>query len=155
MEIHVKRIRQGKNSTLSELYIDGEFICYVLEDSVRDEKIPGSTAIPAGRYKLAFRRYGGMNGQYKRLFPDFHKGMIQLMDVPNFSYIYIHMGNNFSDTSGCLLVGKTMKYFKDWDEYEIRKSKKAYMSLYQRLAAMMEKREVYVVISDELQGIKT
>ena len=150
MEIHVKRIRQGKNSTLSELYVDDEFICYVLEDSVRDEKISGSTAIPAGRYKLAFRRYGGMNGRYKRLFPDFHKGMIQLMDVPNFSYIYIHMGNNFSDTSGCLLVGKTMKYDKDWNEYEIRKSRKAYIPLYKLLAAMMEKNEVYVVISDEL-----
>lgn len=145
--IYVKRTKQGKNSTLSELYIDGEFICYVLEDSVRDEKILGSTAIPTGRYKLAFRRYGRMNGHYKRLFPDFHKGMIQLMDVPNFSYIYIHIGNNFSDTSGCLLVGKTMKYDKDWDEYEIRKSRKAYISLYKRLATMMEKEEVFIVIS--------
>lgn len=144
--IHVKRIRQGKNSTLSELYIDGEFICYVLEDSVRDKKIKGSTAIPAGRYQLAFRRYGGMHGRYHRLFPDFHKGMIQLMDVPNFSYIYIHIGNNFSDTSGCLLVGKTMKYFKRQDEYEIRQSRKAYIALYKRLVAMMEKGEVYVLI---------
>lgn len=144
--IHVKRIRQGKNSTLSELYIDGEFICYVLEDSVRDKKIKGSTAIPAGRYRLAFRRYGGMHGRYHRLFPDFHKGMIQLMDVPNFSYIYIHIGNNFSDTSGCLLVGKTMKYFKRQDEYEIRQSRKAYIALYKRLVAMMEKGEVYVLI---------
>ena len=144
--IHVKRIRQGKNSTLSELYIDGEFICYVLEDSVRDKKIKGSTAIPAGRYRLAFRRYGGMHGRYHRLFPDFHKGMIQLMNVPNFSYIYIHIGNNFSDTSGCLLVGKTMKYFKRQDEYEIRQSRKAYIALYKRLVAMMEKGEVYVLI---------
>lgn len=150
MEIHVKRVRQGKNSTLSELSIDGEFSCYVLEDSVRDKKIKGSTAIPAGRYRLAFRRYGGMHGRYHRLFPDFHRGMIQLMDVPNFSYIYIHMGNNFSDTSGCLLVGKTVKYFKKQKEYEIRQSRKAYVALYNRLAAAMENGEVYIVISDAL-----
>lgn len=148
MEIHVKRSRQGKNSTLSVLYIDGEQVCYVLEDSVRDEKIKGSTAIPAGRYKLAFRRYGGMHGRYHRLFPDFHKGMIQLMDVPNFSYIYIHMGNNFADTAGCLLVGKTKKYFKKKHEFEIRQSRKTYIPLYKRLAAMMEKGEVFIKIHE-------
>ena len=148
MEIHVKRSRQGKNSTLSVLYIDGEQICYVLEDSVRDKKIKGSTAIPAGRYKLTFRRHGGMHGRYHRLFPDFHKGMIQLMDVPNFSYIYIHMGNNFSDTSGCLLVGQKVKYFKKQKEYEIRQSRKAYIALYKRLSAMMEQGEVFIVIRD-------
>lgn len=150
MKIQVKRVKQGKNSTLSELSIDGEFSCYVLEDSVRDKKIKGSTAIPAGRYKLAFRRYGGMHGRYHRLFPDFHRGMIQLMDVPNFSYIYIHMGNNFSDTSGCLLVGEKVKYFKKQKEYEIRQSRKAYVVLYNRLSVAMEKGEVYVVISDAL-----
>ena len=148
MEIHVKRRRQGNNSTLSVLYIDGEHVCYVLEDSVRDKKIKGRTAIPAGRYKLAFRPYGGMHGRYHRLFPDFHKGMIQLMDVPNFSYIYIHMGNNFADTAGCLLVGKTKKYFKKSHEFEIRKSKKAYIPLYKRLAAMMEKGDVFIKIHE-------
>ena len=146
MEVYVKRSRQGKNSTLSELYIGGERICYVLEDSVREEKIKGSTAIPAGRYKLAFRRLGGMHSRYQKLFPSFHRGMIQLMDVPNFSYIYIHMGNNFADTSGCLLVGNIKRYDKDWDDYEIYESRKAYIPLYKRLAAMMEKGEVYLVI---------
>src|SRR5690606_32791950 len=139
VEIHVKRVRQGKNSTLSELYIDGEYTCYVLEDSVRDEKIKGSTAIPAGRYKLEFNRYGAMNGRYKRMFPKFHRGMIELKDIPNFSYVYIHIGNTYADTAGCLLVGNTMRYDKDWGEYEIYQSKKAYAMLYRRLAAMMEK----------------
>jgi len=148
MEIHVKRIKQGKNSTLSELYIDGEFDCYVLEDLVRDKKIKGSTAIPAGRYKLEFNRYGGMNGRYKRKFPKFHKGMIELTGIPNFSYVYIHIGNTYADTSGCLLVGNMMRYDKDWSEYEIYQSKKAYVSLYKRLCAMMEKGEVFVVISN-------
>src|SRR5690606_2664467 len=73
MEVYVKRVRQGKNSTLSELYIGGEHICYVLEDSVREEKIPTKTAIPAGRYKLAFRQLGGMHGRYSKRFPRFHK----------------------------------------------------------------------------------
>src|SRR5690606_9529274 len=85
--VYVKRSRQGKNSTLSALYIDGEHICYVLEDSVREEKIPTKTAIPAGRYKLAFRQLGGMHGRYSKRFPRFHKGMLELQNVPNYSYV--------------------------------------------------------------------
>lgn len=143
--IEVIRQAQGKNSTLSHLYINGEFTCYVLEDSVRDVKIKGSTAIPAGRYRLAFNRYGGMNARYKRRFPDLHRGMIELQNVPNFSYIYIHIGNTFADTEGCLLVGKRMKKLDDGD-YEIYKSQKAYKELYARLADSMEQGEVYLVI---------
>ena len=151
MEILVTNSRQGNNSTLSSLFINDEFVCYVLEDSVRDEKIAGSTAIPAGRYKLAFNRYGAMNGRYKRWFPEFHRGMIELTGIPNFSYVYIHMGNNFGDTAGCLLVGKQLKYFKREHEYEIRKSRAAYVALYQRLAKAMEEEEVYLTIERKKQ----
>lgn len=35
----VKRIRQGNNSTLSEIYVDNMLICYGLEDAVRELKI--------------------------------------------------------------------------------------------------------------------
>ena len=146
MEVIVQRIKQGKNSTLSELYIGDERVCYVLEDLVREEKIKGSTAIPAGRYKLAFNRYGAMNGRYKRKFPKFHKGMIELTGIPNFSYVYIHIGNNYADTSGCLLVGKTKHYDKDWGEYEVYQSRKAYITLYKRLCALMEQGDVFLVI---------
>jgi 23S rRNA-/tRNA-specific pseudouridylate synthase len=69
------------------------------------------------------------------------------MDVSNFSYIYIHMDNNFSDTSGFLLVGKTVKYFVKEDEFEIRQSRKAYIALCKWLSAMMEKRKVYIICS--------
>ncbi|PRD48042.1 DUF5675 family protein [Sphingobacterium haloxyli] len=55
------------------------------------------------------------------------------------NYNTIRMGNNFSDTAGCLLVGKTKKYFKKSHEFEIRQSRKAYIPLYKRLAAMMER----------------
>ena len=150
MEIHVKRVRQGKNSTLSELSIGGEFVCYVLEDSVRDKKIKGSTAIPAGRYKLAFNRYGAMNGRYKRWYPKFHKGMIELTGIPNFSYVYIHKGNTHANTAGCLLIGNTMRYDKNFGDYEVHQSEKAYKKVYKRLSAMMEKGEVYLIISDVL-----
>lgn len=142
--IKVRRTKKGQNSTLSEIYVDGKFFCYGLEDSVREYKIKGSTAIPAGFYRLGLNKYGGMNARYKRLFPDWHKGMLELMDIPNFSYVYIHIGNNFGDTSGCLLVGKSMA-FVDGD-YEVYQSKKAYKALYAKLIEMMLNGEVFVEI---------
>lgn len=144
--VNVKRVKKGENSTLSEIYVDGEFFCYGLEDSVRDYKIKGSTAIPAGKYKLGLNTYGAMNARYKRLFPDLHKGMIEILAIPDFSYVYIHIGNNFGDTAGCLLVGYTMTYVKDTREYEIYQSKKAYKALYKRLLGLMAQGEVWLQI---------
>ena len=146
MKLTVKRIRQGKNSTLSEIYLDGDFFCYGLEDLVREEKIKGSTAIPAGTYTLRLNTYGGMNARYKRKFPTMHRGMIELLDVPNFQYIYIHIGNNFGDTAGCLLVGES--YTKDEDgDYILLKSAKAYRRLYSQLVDAVGKGEAEIIIN--------
>lgn len=128
MLLTIKRIRQGKNSTLSEIYLDGSFVCYGLEDSVRDRKVKGSTAIPAGRYRLGVNNYGGMNSRYKKDYPNMHRGMIEIMHIPEYSYVYIHVGNNFSHTAGCLLVGKSFVY-EDKD-YILSQSAKAYKMLY-------------------------
>lgn len=131
MKLTVKRIRQGNNSTLSEVYIDNRFCCYGLEDLVRDRKIKGATAIPAGTYPLRLNTYGAMNARYKRKFPDMHRGMIEIGDIPNFKYVYIHIGNNFADTAGCLLVGDS--YREEDGEYILLKSAKAYKRLYAEL----------------------
>ncbi|MDR2273515.1 MAG: DUF5675 family protein [Sphingobacterium sp.] len=144
--VNVKRIAKGENSTLSEIYVNGEFFCYGLEDSVRDYKIKGSTAIPAGSYKLGLNTYGAMNARYNRLFPGLHKGMIEIQGIPDFSYVYIHIGNNFGDTAGCLLVGYTMKLIRRISEYEIYQSKKAYKALYKRLLSLMAQGEVCLQI---------
>lgn len=128
MELTLKRVRQGNNSTLSELYIDGRFQCYGLEDTVRDVKIKGRTAIPAGTYPLGLNRGGGMNTAYKKRFPDMHQGMIEIRTIPNFSLVYIHIGNTHDDTEGCLLVGT---YFhKSNDDWGVYQSANAYTQLY-------------------------
>ena len=44
------RIAQGKESTLSQLYINGIFQCYLLEDKIRAQKIASETAIPVGEF---------------------------------------------------------------------------------------------------------
>ena len=85
--------------------VDGQFVCFGLEDEYREEKVVGETRIPAGTYRVALRKEGGFDQRYSKRFPDIHKGMLHITDVPNFEFILIHCGNTDEDTKGCLLVG--------------------------------------------------
>lgn len=147
MKIWVKRFKKGENSTLSAIYLDEKFCCFGLEDTVRDEKIWGSTAIPTGVYQLGIRKLGGMHAHYSRLFPNFHQGMIEILDIPNFKYVYIHIGNNFADTSGCLLVGDSFVY--EEEDYVLKKSKVAYTKLYKQLIDSVKSGEAVIVIEED------
>ena len=63
MEIVVKRIALKPTYTIGKLYIDGEYFCDTLEDTVRDlnkngkfdngeKKVYGETAIPYRKYEI-------------------------------------------------------------------------------------------------------
>jgi hypothetical protein len=82
--------------TQGELYVDGVFECFTLEDVVREgPKIPGRTAIPEGTYQLVVDFSGR-----------FQKHMPHILNVPGFEGIRIHAGNTAEDTEGCILVGQ-------------------------------------------------
>lgn len=57
METKIIRVAQGKESTLSQLYINGIFQCYLLEDKIREVKIASQTAIPKGAFSLKLNTY--------------------------------------------------------------------------------------------------
>jgi len=108
MKITVNRFSDNGDATLSTVMIDGVFQCFGLEDEYRAVKVMGETRIPAGVYKVGIRDVGGFHGRYTKrfaMYPDFHKGMLQVLDVPGFDYILVHCGNTDDDTGGCLLVG--------------------------------------------------
>lgn len=104
MKITVYRRWLDTSSAISEVMVDGERICFGLEDTVREVdgqpveswKVKGETAIPYGTYPLEIT-YSNR----------FKKDMLQIMDVPGFAGIRIHAGNTSVDTEGCLLVGDT------------------------------------------------
>jgi len=156
LKLHLVRTEQGDDSTLGRLYeqastIDDEFLCYTLEDELREVKIPGETAIPKGRYKIMPRvAKTDMNKKYAERYGDLHVGMAWLQDVPNFKWVYIHTGNTDDHTDGCLLVGEG---FAETDEGEnnhiVTGSRNAYVPLYTKIAEAWEDGEdVYITITN-------
>lgn len=133
MEFEVLRYSSGQYSTLGILFQKTEsgkkFLCYTLEDEYRTEKVWGETRIPAGRYKLNLRQSGGFHTRYRSRFGNWHKGMIQVMDVPNFDYILWHIGNTDDDTAGCLLLGNST-FTNVGDAGSIQSSTHAYRYVY-------------------------
>jgi hypothetical protein len=126
------------------LFLNGEFFCDTIEDAVRDAKVPGETAVPYGRFKIELRKVGGMTRKYKKRFPDTHKGMLWLRKVPNFKYVYIHIGNKPEDSEGCILVG---------DKFSpgiVMNSTSTYSKLYPILTEAMLDEEVYITIVKDI-----
>jgi hypothetical protein len=121
--------------TLGLLSIDGRFQCFICEDVVRpagEPKVPGKTAIPAGRYRIAVTHS-----------PRFQRQLPLLMGVPGFSGIRIHPGNTHEHTEGCLLPGT------DHDGRGVKNSQVAFDRLFGRLlSALAANNEVWIEISE-------
>ena len=105
MVILVDRFISDNDTTISRVMVDGNFVCFGLEDEYREEKVSKETRIPAGTYKVTLRTVGSHHTKYSSRFSDIHKGMLHIRNVPNFKWILIHCGNTEEDTEGCLLVG--------------------------------------------------
>ena len=116
LDIHIDRKYRKAEYTVSNLYLDGQWFCNVLERRdrglrqdmgervARKMKVPGDTAIPSGHYRVVLdvkspsfsrkRRYAWCGGFLPRL-----------VGVPGFSGILIHAGVTAMDSRGCLIVG--------------------------------------------------
>jgi len=70
--------------------------------------------------------FDGFHEKYKAKFPS-HKGMLHILDVPDFEYVLIHIGNKDEDTAGCLIVGKGVSA---GTEILLSQSTGAYLELY-------------------------
>ena len=105
---HTYNTRSDRN-IIGDLFIDGEFFCYTLEDERRADgvKVYGETAIPTGTYNVKVTK----SNRFKRLMP-------LLLDVPLFKGIRIHGGNTSKDTLGCILVAFNTDYKKIWGTAE-------------------------------------
>lgn len=116
MKLTLKRIALKPTYTIGKLYIDDNYFCDTLEDTVRDlnkngkfdngeKKIKGKTAIPYGTYEITTNV---VSQRFKnRVWAKPYGGKIpRLINVPSFDGVLLHPGSSSADTSGCLLVGK-------------------------------------------------
>jgi len=104
MKADLLRYRDTGTSTSGLLMIDGLFECHILERPWLDNK-PSISCIPTGTYHLGLRTEGGWHNKAVKKFGDEHRGMIEVLDVPDRSYILMHWGNGPDDTRGCMLTG--------------------------------------------------
>nr|BAR34393.1 probable peptidase [uncultured Mediterranean phage uvMED] len=135
MKIQVIRTQLGKDATNGLVFIDGQFECYSLEDQYQKVKVMHETCIPEGEYEVKLRTVGGFNDRYTKKYPTFHKGMLELQNVPGFQYILIHQGNTDEHTSGCLIVGNTQQDLDVNFNGMVGSSADAYQKLYKKVSA--------------------
>ncbi len=152
LELLNKRISSGEEATLGIMHdvtnsAEPKFQCYVLEDQFNEPKIKGETRIPPGRYRILMRNEGGMIKRYKKRFP-WHRGMLWLQDVPDFKFVYMHVGNKDDDTDGCLLLGDGQ--VQNVTELgQVTSSVAAYRRMYELIASEIEAgEEVWITVED-------
>ena len=129
-------------STISELFLDGRFVCFILEDKdrmldnnmdetqIKLQKVHGRTAIPIGEYRVEWTFSNR-----------FQKTMPELLRVRGYAGVRIHAGNRPEDTEGCLIPGTTMS------TDNVQDSRTATMKLYNIIKiAIDSKEQVYINI---------
>lgn len=134
MNLVLERLQLDHDVTIGSLSADGDWWCWTCEDTVRPPgapKVPGQTAIPAGRYRVEITPS-----------PRFGRDLPLLLSVPGFIGVRIHPGNNAADTEGCILVGA------DRHPKGIGRSRVAFDNLFIRLTeAMRQGRDVWLEIA--------
>lgn len=149
MNITLTRLYRKPTYTIGRLTINGTYVCDTLEPADRgldskmslprlqQLKIPGTTAIPTGRYRLTlsvisprfatqtvYRKIGGR--------------LPRLMNVPAFAGILMHIGNYPHETKGCILLGENTV------RGAVMNSRRAFDALYKMLDASNE--ELWITI---------
>ena len=134
MELKLIRKEFTDKSTIGELYVNGKFECFTLED--KDRKLESGckkeyavTAIPRGTYQVV----NSFSNRFQKYLPE-------LINVPQFSGVRIHPGNKAEDSEGCILVGTTKA--KDF----IGNSRVAFAALFSKIKAVEKKEKITLII---------
>lgn len=121
----VRDIRTEK-AVLGRLYLNGQMVCYTLENA--------SKAIPCGMYTVQ----NSKSPKFKRELPLIYNG-----SVPAKRGIRIHVGNTVASSSGCVLVGMGRNYVKPTAEPSLLES-----ALAETMVTMLCRNETKLVICE-------
>ena len=139
MTLTLYRFHSDQLFTASILYLDGIYVCFVLEDAYHQQKIYGQTRIPAGEYKVILEYSPKMSPRYG------HK-MVSPIGIPNYTGVRFHRGMTAEDTEGCLLVGLGL----DIVDRKLFRCVEGYEQFYAKVSDALERgEEGKLIIVDE------
>lgn len=136
-------------TTTGLLYISNKFYCYTLEDAIAGTNGAKEFRVPAGTYRLQFRKEEtALTQKYRDKFPAWFTYQIQLVNVPNFQSAYIHNGDDDTGTEGCILVSDSLSVGDPQTFFS--NSQRTYKQLYKYLSELLNQgKAVQIVIHDE------
>lgn len=110
MKLTLQRTHANELRTWGKLFVDGVFVCYTLEDAVREVrgqpvsvwKVQGATAIPSTTFTEHPYIVTLENS------PRFGSDTLTINDVPRYVGVRMHAGNTEADTEGCVLLGSAI-----------------------------------------------
>lgn len=105
----LKRIVSDDKGTVSLLQYNpyaenGTFMCFAIEDPKQNVKVPGKTRIPAGLYKMRRIAHTPLCARHRTKYGI--PWLPEIMDVPGFTDIRMHVGNMPEETEGCPLLNE-------------------------------------------------
>ena len=142
MELELQIIKKAKGYRAGKLYINGEYFAFTIEDEdrgltqthslelIKKIKKYGITAIPTGRYRVTMT----YSTRFKRY-------MLQILDVPGFEGIRIHVANTAMDVEGCVGVA-----YEDSTDGFAGNSAAAVKELEKRIRAVEKTEAVWITI---------
>ena len=157
MRRSLKRIAKRDKYTIGRLYIDGMYFCDTLEDrdrqldssmnvnTIKEKKVYGETAIPAGEYEITLDVVSPKFSKYKFYMNTCHGKLPRLLDVKGFEGVLIHCAEGYKGAEllqGCIGVGKNTIVGGLTD------CKNTFVKLYKELNSAKERGEkIYICIN--------
>lgn len=147
-----QRMDSDGQSTISRWHLpDGAPMCFCLEPGGLRDPYPG---IPAGSYPLRLRTVGEKHAEYNRIYAakfgiGWHRGMVEIAEVPGREAIEFHIGNTIADTLGCSLAGESFIQppGNGSGHYEVARSRAAYERVYPLLRDAILKGDAQLTIN--------
>ena len=124
MRLEVTRVIKSPVSLIGRMFIDGTFECWTLENA--------ALSMPLGEFELELYHS-----------PKFGYEVLLLKDVPNRTFIEIHIGNSAKDFVGCMGVGTT--HAPDW----ISNSLVAFQALMRKVKPKIQSGERVTILLEE------
>ncbi len=120
-------------TTIGELYINGVFFCYSLEDTIRPfgVKVNEETGIPEGTYRCKISKSTRFKREMPMLFTE-DNGYELINNGISFKGIRMHGGNTHKNTEGCILVAYNKidsTTIQGTAEYDLTEKLKSYNSI--------------------------